>query len=135
MFSSFLQKKKSRKRMKLKALVVDDTEVMRMIVVMTLKDAGFDIVEADNGKQGLKLAKRENFDLVITDIRMPVMDGLQMIRKLRKLRQYLNTPILSLTNLNSDHFKQELKLAGANGWVQKPFGRNTLIETIQKLVA
>lgn len=86
-------------------------------------------------KQALKLAKKEHFDFILTDIRMSEMDGLRLIRKLRQLRRYRETPILSLNNLNSERFKQELKRVGATGWVQKPFGRQTLLNTINKLVA
>jgi len=117
-----------------RVLIVDDSHIMRMVIIMTLQDAGFNVVEAENGKQGLHLAKQTDFDLVITDIRMPVMDGLQLIRRLRKQRHYRKTPILSLTNLNSAHFKEGLRLAGANGWVHKPFGRESLLRTINTLL-
>ena len=116
-------------------LIVDDSKVVRQVLAMTLQDAGFSVIEASNGKEAIKLAKKYRFEFVITDIKMPKMDGLELIRKLRKMRQYKKTPILSLTNLNSDHFKTELKQAGATGWVNKPFGRHSLLNTIEKLVA
>lgn len=119
---------------RLSALIVDDSEVVRMVLAMTLQDAGIKVAEAANGKEALILAKKQRFDFVVTDIKMPKMNGLDLIRKLRKLRKYRHIPILSLTNLNSDHFIRELKAAGASGWMQKPFGRNSLLRIIGKLV-
>ncbi|MDH5446660.1 MAG: response regulator [Gammaproteobacteria bacterium] len=135
MINSFLKNKQHPDNSQLRVLIVDDTEAMRMVITMALKDTGYVVTEAENGQQALKMAKKEQFDLIITDIRMPEIDGLMLIKKLRKMKQYRDIPILSLTNLNSENFKQKLKQAGANGWVQKPFGRETLLRTLNSLLA
>jgi len=119
----------------LKALIVDDSESIRMVLRITLSDAGIEVFEATNGEEALNQAQNNIFDFVITDINMPKMDGMDLIRALRKLPHYRFTPILSLTNLNSDKIKQELKSVGATGWLQKPFGPENLIKTIEKLAA
>lgn len=117
------------------ALIADDSESIRMVLSIVLCDAGITVVEATNGEEALMQAKRQQFDFVITDVNMPRMDGLCLIKALRQLDGYRFTPILTLTNLNSDGIKQELKSVGATGWVQKPFGPDSLLKTIHKLAA
>lgn len=120
---------------KLTSLIVDDSQSMRMALGYVLRDAGITVVEAIDGEDALAQAKKQQFDLVITDINMPKMNGLSLIKMLRTLPSYEFTPILTLTNLNSDRIKQEIKSAGASGWIQKPFGTETLLKTIQKVAA
>lgn len=117
------------------ALIADDSEAIRLVLGLTLRDAGIEVVEATNGEEALSLAQNQQFDFVITDINMPIMDGLDLIRALRKLAAYRFTPILSLTNMNSDRIRQELKSIGATGWLQKPFGPENLLKTIAKVAA
>lgn len=117
------------------ALIVDDSASIRMVLTITLRDAGIEVIETTNGKQALEQAKKHQVDFVITDISMPGMDGLELITELRKLANYQFTPILTLTNLNSDGIKQKLKDIGATGWMQKPFGSENLIKTVTKLAA
>ena len=119
----------------LTALIADDSESIRMVLAITLRDAGIKVVEATNGEEALAQATQQQFDFVITDINMPKMDGVGLIKALRKLGNYRFTPILTLTNLNSDRIRQELKSVGATGWVQKPFGPASLLKTIEKLAA
>ena len=119
----------------LKALIVDDSASMRMVLGVTLRDAGIEVLEATNGQEAFDLALKQQFDFVITDINMPKMGGIDLIKRLRDLENYRFTPILTLTILNSDNIKQELKSIGATGWVQKPFGPETLLKTIEKLAA
>ena len=115
------------------ALIADDSASIRMVVSITLRDAGVKVVEVANGEEALRLAQQQQFDFVITDINMPIMDGLDLIKALRKLAGYRFTPILTLTNLNSDSIKQELKALGATGWIQKPFGAESLLKTLEKV--
>ncbi|MDH5776880.1 MAG: response regulator [Gammaproteobacteria bacterium] len=119
----------------LTALIADDSASIRLVLSITLSDAGIKVIEASNGQEALAAAEKQQFDFVITDINMPVMDGVDLIKQLRTLPNYRFTPILTLTNLNSDNIKQRLKDAGATGWVQKPFGPQNLLKTIEKLAA
>lgn len=119
----------------LNALIVDDSASIRMVLGMTLRDAGINVTEATNGEEALAHATTQQFDFIITDIEMPKMNGLQLIKKLRALVNCKYLPILTLTNLNSDRIKNELKLIGATGWLQKPFGPENLLKTIEKLAA
>ena len=119
----------------LTALIADDSASIRLVLSITLRDAGIEVIEATNGQEALSAAEKQQFDFVITDINMPVMDGVDLIKQLRTLPNYRFTPILTLTNLNSDNIKQQLKDAGATGWVQKPFGPQNLLKTIEKLAA
>ncbi|MDH5408799.1 MAG: response regulator [Gammaproteobacteria bacterium] len=119
----------------LTALIADDSASIRLVLSITLSDAGIKVIEASNGQEALAAAEKQQFDFVITDINMPVMDGVDLIKQLRTLPNYRFTPILTLTNLNSDNIKQQLKDAGATGWVQKPFGPQNLLKTIEKLAA
>jgi len=115
-------------------LAVDDSGSLRQMVAFSLKGAGYQIVEASNGKEGLEQAKKQVFDLVLTDQNMPVVDGLTLIRSLRSLDEYKKVPILMLTTEASDEMKAKGKAAGANGWLVKPFDPKRLLEVVQKVI-
>lgn len=117
-----------------KILAVDDSASMRQMVVFTLKGAGYDVSEAANGQEALEIAKKGSFNLVLTDINMPVMDGIDLIKHLRTLPQYKFTPILTLTTESASHKKAEGKAAGATGWIVKPFNPDQLLATIKKVL-
>lgn len=116
-----------------KILAVDDSASMRQMVAFTLRGNGYDVVEAGDGQQALQLAKSQKFDLVLSDVNMPVMDGLTLVKELRNLPQYKFTPILLLTTESSADKKSQGKAAGATGWLVKPFDPDTLINTIKKV--
>ena len=115
-------------------LAVDDSASMRQMVSFTLKGAGYDVEEAADGKQALDLAKSGKFNLVISDVNMPVMDGISLIKELRTLADYKFTPILMLTTESTSDKKQEGKAAGATGWIVKPFNPDQLLNTIKKVL-
>jgi len=115
-------------------LAVDDSVSLRSAVVFTLSQAGHEVVQAADGREGLEIAQGESFDLVLTDQNMPVMDGLSLIRELRALPAYARTPILMLTTESSDEMKQKGRAAGATGWLVKPFDPGRLIEVVKKVV-
>ena len=115
-------------------LAVDDSASMREMVSFTLKGAGFDVVEANDGVNALNAAKGKKVDLVLTDVNMPNMDGIALIKELRQLPDYKFTPILMLTTESADGKKQEGKAAGATGWIVKPFNPDQLLATIQKVL-
>jgi len=102
-------------------LAVDDSASMRQMVGFTLKKAGFDVTEAKDGSEALNIAKQQSFDAVISDVNMPVMDGITLIRELRSLPNYKFTPLLMLTTESGLDKKSEGKAAGATGWIVKPF--------------
>jgi len=115
-------------------LLVDDSVSMREMVSFTLKQAGHNVVEAEDGVQGLQTAQNNTFNLVITDINMPNMDGITLTAKLRELDSYTFTPILILTTETSEPRKNEAKKAGATGWIEKPFDPDHLLSTINKVM-
>ncbi len=115
-------------------LAVDDSESMRKMVAFTLERSGYEVAEAGDGVEALELAQQERFDLIITDINMPEMDGITLIRRLRALPDYRFRPILTLTTEGSLEKKREGREAGATGWIVKPFDPDVLIQTIRKVL-
>ena len=115
-------------------LAVDDSASMRQMVSFTLKNAGYEVVEAVDGEDAFDKARARDFDLVLTDQNMPRLDGLGLTRKLRETPRFKNTPILILTTESSDQMKQAGRAAGATGWLVKPFDPAKLIEVIKKVV-
>jgi two-component system chemotaxis response regulator CheY len=115
-------------------LTVDDSASMRQMVSFTLKGAGYGVVEAADGVQALAVARKQSFDLVITDVNMPNMDGIALIKELRALPAFKFTPLLMLTTESSPEKKQQGKAAGATGWIVKPFNPDQLVKTVQKVL-
>ncbi|MFZ0271703.1 MAG: response regulator [Acidobacteriaceae bacterium] len=115
-------------------LTVDDSASVRQMVSFTLRKAGYGVTEAGDGRQGLEKARGQKFDLVITDLNMPEMDGIEMIAGMRKLEGYSFTPILMLTTESQPEKKDAGRKAGATGWIVKPFQAEQLIAVMQKLV-
>lgn len=116
------------------ALIVDDSNSLRQMVAFTLREAGFEVLEGADGQEGLDRLDGRKVDLVITDLNMPRMDGIQFIRGLRAKAQYKFTPVLMLTTESADGKKQEGKSAGATGWIVKPFDPQRLLQTVAKVV-
>lgn len=115
-------------------LAVDDSASMRQMVAFTLKGAGHNVTDAEDGKHALEIARAQAFDLVLTDVNMPVMDGLKLTRELRQLSNYRFTPILVLTTEAGPEKKQEGRAAGATGWLVKPFNPEQLLATVKKVL-
>jgi two-component system chemotaxis response regulator CheY len=115
-------------------LTVDDSPSIRQMIKVVLEPAGHAVIEAGDGAQGLEKAKSSRMDLVITDLNMPVMNGLELIRALRKLPSLTGMPIVFLTTESNDAIKQEAKGAGATGWITKPFKPDQLLAVVSKLV-
>ncbi|MBE6349403.1 MAG: response regulator [Spirochaetaceae bacterium] len=117
-----------------KILVVDDSISIRKSVDFVLGQEGYEVVTAEDGSDGLLKAKEEKFDLIITDINMPNMNGIEFIRELRKMPTYKFVPIIALTTESQDSKMQEGRDAGATGWIVKPFSPEKLIAVIKKLL-
>lgn len=115
-------------------LTVDDSPSIRQMIKVVLGPAGHNVLEAGDGAQGLETAKAAKPDLVITDLNMPVMNGLELIKALRKQPSLLGIPIVFLTTESNDATKQEAKAAGATGWITKPFKPEQLLAVVSKLV-
>lgn len=115
-------------------LTVDDSASIRQMVSFTLKSAGYEVIEAVDGADGLNKAKQKSVNLVLTDQNMPNMDGLTLIKTLRTLPQYRSTPILMLTTESSDAMKASGRAAGATGWLVKPFDPQKLLEVVKKVI-
>lgn len=116
-----------------KILAVDDSKTMREMVSFTLKSAGYDVMEAEDGKAALATLGGAKVDAVITDLNMPNMNGFELIRALRANPLYKFTPILMLTTEGDSSKKEEGKAAGATGWIVKPFNPEKLVEVVKKV--
>jgi two-component system chemotaxis response regulator CheY len=117
-----------------KILTVDDSASIRQMVGFTLKSAGYEVSEAPDGQAGFAQAQGARFDLVLTDQNMPGMDGLSLIRALRKLPSYGATPVLMLTTESSEQMKTMGRAAGATGWLVKPFDPQKLLDVVKRLI-
>jgi two-component system chemotaxis response regulator CheY len=116
-------------------LTIDDSKTMRDMLMITLVDAGYDVLQAVDGEDGLDVLSREQVDLVITDINMPKMDGYEVIRRVRANPAYQKLPVLVLTTEGEVDKRAIAKEAGATGWMVKPFDPERLIQTVMKVAA
>jgi two-component system chemotaxis response regulator CheY len=115
-------------------LVVDDSTTMRQMVSFTLADAGHEVTEAADGSAAVKAANARRFDLVITDVNMPGMNGIDLVRTLRALPDFKFIPILVLTTEAGQEMKKLGREAGATGWIVKPFSPDILLATLKKVL-
>ena len=115
-------------------LTVDDSASVRQMVSFTLRKAGYEVTEAVDGQDGLDKIGKAKFDLIITDLNMPRVDGIQLIAGVRKMTGCSFVPILMLTTESQAEKKDAGRKAGATGWVVKPFNADQLIAVVQKLV-
>lgn len=117
-----------------KILFVDDSASMRQVVSMALKDAGFDVETGVDGKDGADKAAKSKFDIIITDLNMPNMNGIEMIKAIKQTQLNRFAPIVMLTTEAGEEMKQQGKAAGAKAWMVKPFKPEQLLTVIGKLV-
>lgn len=117
-----------------KILVVDDSVSMRQMVGFTLRQGGFDVVEAEHGQAALDQLKTSVVDLIITDLNMPVMDGITLIQNVRQQPAMKTKPILMLTTEGLASKKEQGKAAGATGWIVKPFDPEKLLQTVARVL-
>ncbi len=115
-------------------LAVDDSASVRQMVNFTLEGAGYEVVHAVDGREALEFARLHPVDLVLTDVNMPRMDGLTLIKELRALPSYRYTPMLVLTTESSPDKKMQGKQVGATGWIIKPFSPDQLLATIARVL-
>jgi two-component system, chemotaxis family, chemotaxis protein CheY len=115
-------------------LVVDDSPTLRRVLCSTLIAAGHQVVEAGHGGEGLEAMKHKMFNLIISDLSMPIMDGLTFIGKVRVLGAYKHTPILVLTTEMDPEKMKKAKELGATGWMVKPFEAEQLVAAVRKVL-
>jgi two-component system chemotaxis response regulator CheY len=115
-------------------LCVDDSASVRQMVKLTLAGAGYDVSEATDGKDALGKAGTGAYNMVVTDLNMPNMDGLSLIRELRKLPTYRGVPIIFLTTESDEGKKAEAKQSGATAWITKPFKQDQLLAVVKKVL-
>lgn len=115
-------------------LTVDDSRVMRDLLNATLTEAGYDIISAVDGQDGLEVARKSNVDGIITDINMPKMDGFEFMETIRQDEKFRSTPILVLTTEASAEKKNRARRAGATGWIVKPFDETKLVSALRRVV-
>lgn len=115
-------------------LCVDDSASMRQMVKMSLVGAGYEVVEAADGSEALKKAQTLSANMVVTDLNMPVMNGLALIKELRQLPAYRGVPIVFLTTESDEAMKSAAKASGATGWITKPFKQEQLLAVVKKVI-
>lgn len=115
-------------------LTVDDTASMRQMISFTLNSVGHEVIQACDGKEALQLLQGKKIDLVIADVNMPNMDGITLVKSLREQADYKFIPILMLTTESQESKRQQGKVAGATGWIVKPFNPEQLLNVVKKVL-
>jgi two-component system chemotaxis response regulator CheY len=115
-------------------MVVDDSSSVRQVVSIALKGAGYDVIEASDGKDALTKLNGQKIHLMISDVNMPNMDGITLVKEVKKLANYKVTPIIMLTTESQEAKKQEGQAAGARAWVVKPFQPAQMLAAVAKLI-
>jgi len=115
-------------------LTVDDNESMRRMISHTLCLGGYVVAEAANAQMALDKMENQSFDLIITDMNMPIMNGIEFTKMIRQLNSHRSVPVLVLSAENKDSLKQNASMAGANGWIVKPFSPTDLIEMVKTVI-
>ncbi|MGF1714058.1 response regulator [Photobacterium chitinilyticum] len=115
-------------------LILDDSAPIRQVVGIALRGAGYEVIEAKDGIDGIDKLDGQKLNLIITDINMPRMDGITFVKEVKKMPRYKFTPIIILTTESQDNKKQEGRAAGAKAWVVKPFQPSQLLDAVAKLI-
>lgn len=118
-----------------RVLAIDDSASIRSLMSYVLEEAGFQVILAEDGQQALDYAQHNSVDLVLTDVKMPTMDGIVLIQRLRQLPAYKYVPMLVLTTESETERKMQGKAAGASGWIVKPFDPAHLVATINNVLS
>lgn len=115
-------------------MIVDDSASLRQVVAITLKSAGYDTLEACDGKDALSKMTGQKIHLIISDVNMPNMDGITFVKNVKQMDNYKFTPIIMLTTESQDDKKAEGQAAGAKAWVVKPFQPKQVLDAVSKLI-
>lgn len=117
-----------------KILIVDDSSSVRTVARMALREKGYEVLEAANGQEALAKLDGERCNLVISDVNMPVMDGITLLKEIKRHPNYKFTPVIMLTTEAGEDKKQEGRAAGAKAWITKPFQPQSLVDAVAKLI-
>lgn len=115
-------------------LIADDSPSMRQLISFALQDSGYEVIATSDGKEALERLKGEEMDMVITDLNMPEMNGIELIKRLRNGAGFGLKPILMLTTESCEDMRQQGREAGASGWITKPFTPEKLLDAVQRLL-
>lgn len=115
-------------------MIVDDSASLRQVVAIALRGAGYDVIEAQNGQDALSKLDGKKIHLIISDVNMPVMDGITLVKEVKKLPAYKFTPIIMLTTEGADAKKKEGQAAGAKAWIVKPFQPDQMLKAVSTLI-
>jgi two-component system chemotaxis response regulator CheY len=115
-------------------LIVDDSTSVRTVAGIALREAGYEVIEASNGQEGLARLTGERIHLIISDVNMPVLDGIGFLKEVKRHPSYKFTPVIMLTTESGEDKKQEGRAAGAKAWIVKPFQPNVMLDAVSKLV-
>jgi len=116
-------------------LIVDDSGLIRSVASDAVKEAGHEVAVAENGQEGLDKIKSEKFDLVFSDVNMPIMDGLEMVEKIKADENYKYLPIIMLTTESNPDLKAKGQALGVKAWMLKPFNKNKFFMVVKKILA
>ncbi len=114
-------------------MIVDDSASMRRVVGIALKGAGYDVLEGVDGRDALSKLTGQKVHLIISDVNMPVMDGITFLKNVKQMPAYKFTPVIMLTTESEESKKREGQSAGARAWVVKPFQPERLVDAVQRL--
>jgi len=114
-------------------MVVDDSASMRRVVGISLRSSGYDVIEGCDGKDALSKLTGQKVHLIISDVNMPVMDGIAFLKAVKQMPAYKFTPVIMLTTESAEEKKREGQAAGARAWVVKPFQPEQLVSAVQRL--
>lgn len=114
-------------------MIVDDSASIRTVVGIALRGAGYDVVEAINGQDAINKLTGQKMNLIISDVNMPIMDGITFVKQVKQMSAYRFTPIIMLTTESDESKKREGQAAGARAWVVKPFKPEQMLGAVQKL--
>ncbi len=117
-----------------KILIVDDSALIRNVAQKAALEAGYDVVVANDGETGLKELAKGSIDLVFSDINMPVMSGLEMVKKIREIKEYQYLPIIMLTTESKSELKDQAQALGVKAWLLKPFNKDKFLLVLSKLL-
>ena len=115
-------------------MIVDDSATVRQVLRLTLTNAGYNLLEACDGEEALDVMTGQNIDLMLTDLNMPKLDGIGLIKAVRQGSENRFLPIVMLTTESAEEKKQEGKAAGASGWIVKPFKPEQLLKVIKMVL-
>ncbi|MEZ9229935.1 response regulator [Vibrio amylolyticus] len=121
--------------MKKTILIVDDSESLRQVVNIALTGEGYDVIEAKDGVDGLSKLNGSKIHLIISDVNMPNMNGIDFVKQVKTLDKYRFTPIIMLTTENQEYLKEESRKAGAKAWMVKPFKPDQMLQAVSKLLS